>query len=417
MGYVLHSDGNAFYASIELLFRPSLRGKPVVVGGDEEARHGIVLTKNQLAKQYGVKTGVSLVEARRHCPGLVSLPPNYPLYLKYARLMREIYSEYSDKTEAFGLDESWLDISAIARTSRGAVQIAEEIRARIRRDLGITVSIGVSWNKIYAKLGSDYKKPDTVTLIDRENYNELVYPLPASDLLYVGPATSAKLENRFIRTIGDIVQAGPDKMKRLLGKVGEMLWIFASGNDTTPVADTGEEGMIKSIGNSSTFPRDLIDNENVKMAFYVLGESVAARLRENGFEVGTVQIHLRGSDLVSFERQMKLDRPTFISSELVDAAMRLFTRHYTWQRPLRSVGIRGTDLVPIGSRRQLSLFENEAQRDRRIRLEYATDYIRGRYGYFSLRRSSMLRDLSLTQLDAKKDNVIHPIGYQYSEAR
>lgn len=414
MGWLLHSDANSFYASVELLFRPALRSKPVVVGGDEEARHGIVLTKNIIAKRYGIKTGTSLMEARRQCPDLISLPPNYPLYLKYAGLLREIYSEYSDQCEAFGLDESWLDISPIAKTSRDAALIAEEIRARINKELGITVSIGASWNKPYAKLGSDYKKPDALTVIDKDNYEELVYPLPAADLLYVGPATSEKLGNRYIRTIGDIVKSGPEQMRRMLGKVGEMIWLFASGNDQTPVSNTGEEGMIKSIGNSSTFPRDLTTTEDVKMAFYVLAESVAARLREHGFECQTVQIQLRGNDLISFERQMKLDRPTFITGDLVAAAMQLFTKNYHWPRPLRSIGIRGADLSPDGSVAQLSFFEDEKQRDKRIRLEYAIDHIRNRYGYFSLQRGLLLQDKLLTRLDAKKENVIFPVGYQHT---
>ena len=413
MGWIAHSDANAFYASVELLFRPMLRNKPVVVGGDEEARHGIVLTKNQIAKKFGIKTGVSLVEARRYCPDLITLPPNYALYLKYAKLIREIYAKYTDKQEAFGLDESWLDISHIAKTSSDATMIANEIRARINKELGITVSIGVSWNKIYAKLGSDYRKPDALTLIDKDNYKEIVYPLPASDLLYVGPATAEKLGKRYIKTIGDIVNAGSESMKRILGKVGEMVWIFASGNDQTPVENIGVEGMIKSIGNSSTFPRDLIDADDVKMAFYVLSESVAARLRENGFEAGTVQISLRANDLTSFERQMKLRRPTFITGELVEAAIQLFMRNYHWQKPLRSIGIRGTDLRPIGSVTQLSLFENEEKRDRQIRMEYAIDYIRARYGYFSVQRGLMVGDKSLTSLDAKKDNIIYPVGYKY----
>jgi len=412
MGWIAHSDANAFYASVELLHRPALRDKPVVVGGAEESRHGIVLAKNQFAKEFGIKTGVSLMEARRHCPDLITLPPNYQLYLKYARMIREIYADYSHIQEAFGLDESWIDLSANATTSRDAVLLAEAIRARINKELGITVSIGLSWNKIYSKLGSDYRKPDACTLIDREHYKEIVYPLPASDLLYVGPATTVKLSRRQIHTIGDIVTVGPEHMKRLLGKVGEMIWTFASGLDLTPVHDSGNGGM-KSIGNSSTFPRDLVNDDDVKMAFYVLAESVAARLRENGFEAGNVQIYLRGNDLSSFERQIKLQRPTFITSELVNTAMFLFEQNYHWQRPLRSLGIRGTDLKPIGSAAQVSLFVNEAQRDRLIKKEYALDYMRRRFGYFSVQRGILLGDKHLADLDAKKDNVIHPVGYQY----
>lgn len=414
MRWILHSDINSCYASIELVFRPELRDKPVVVGGDEEARHGIVLAKNLIAKKFGIKTGVALVEARRYCPGLITLPPNYPLYLKYARIIREIYSEYSDAVEPFGLDEAWIDISPIASRERDAVMFANEIRARIFKELGVTVSIGLSWNKIYAKLGSDYKKPDAVTVITKENYKEIVFPLPASDLLYVGPATAEKLKRHGIRTIGGIAEAGRDNMlKRLFGKVGEMLWVFASGNDTSPVIPMGEEAIIKSVGNSSTFPRDLVNDEDVKMAFYVLAESVASRLREHGFLCKTLQISLRGDDLAGFERQMKLEQPTNLAGELVPAAMGLFRKNYAWQRPLRSVGIRGANLIPAGSPQQLSLFIDEQKQNKIIWLENTMDYIRDRYGYFSLQRAVLLQDRSLTGLDAKKDNIIHPVGYTY----
>lgn len=411
---IAHSDVNAAYASWELVFRPSLRDKPVVVGGDESARHGIVLAKNQIAKKFGIKTGVSLVEARRYCPNLITLPPNYPLYLKFARMIREIYSEYSDAIEPFGLDEAWFDLTGIATNEKQAIMIVKEIMARILKELGVTVSVGLSWNKIYAKLGSDYKKPAGLTVINKENYKQIVFPLPASDLLYVGPATAQKLEKHGINTIGELAQANRDyPIKRLFGKVGDMLLTFANGNDVSPVIPMGEEALCKSVGNSNTFSRDLVDNEDVKMAFYVLAESVAARMREGGFESKTLQISVRGNDLTSFERQMKLERPTNLASELVPAAMRLFTKNYFWQRPLRSIGIHGTDLMAAGSAHQLSLFTDEDHREKIVRLENAVDYIRNRYGYFSIQRALMLQDRRLTGLDAKKDNIIHPVSYTY----
>ena len=414
MGWILHSDINSCYASIELVFRPELRDKPFVVGGDEEARHGIILAKNLIAKKYGIKTGATLLEARRCCPTLISVPPNYQLYLKFSRIIREIYLEYSDVVEPFGLDEAWVDISHIASDSKEATMVAEEIRARIYKELGVTVSIGVSWNKPYAKLGSDYRKPDAVTVITPDNYKQIVYPLPASDLLYVGPATTKKLAAYNIRTIGDMVEAGERKfLKQLLGKVGTMLTIFASGQDITPVIPMGEEAIIKSVGNSSTFHRDLVDDNDIRIAFYVLAESVSARLREGGFECKTVQISLRGNDLFRFERQMKLDRQTNLASELVPAAMRLFKKNYHWSRPLRSVGIRGVDLSPIGSPQQLSLLVDERYRDKVIALENSVDYIRERFGYHSCQRALFLTDKHLSGLDARKDNVIHPVGYTY----
>ncbi|MCL2741665.1 MAG: DNA polymerase IV [Oscillospiraceae bacterium] len=412
--FIAHSDINSCYASIELVFRPDLRDRPVAVGGDEEARHGIVLAKNLIAKRCGVRTGNSLVEARRACPGLITLPPNYPLYQKYSMMAREIYSEYSYAVEPFGLDESWFDLTGVASSEGQAVAAVKGIMARISKELGVTVSVGLSWNKIYAKLGSDYRKPSGLTVINKENYREVVYPLPASDLLYVGPATTAKLSRYGIRTIGELARdENAELLSKALGKVGLMLIVFAAGRDVTPVADSGGSGVIKSVGNSSTFPRDLSCEEDVKMAFYVLAESVSSRMREGGFECGTVQISLRGSDLFGFERQRRLDRPTNVTSELVPAAMGLLRGGYSWQRPLRSVGIRGADLVPMDGPRQLSLLYDEGRRLRAMRLEDAVDHVRDRFGYFALQRALLLKDRRLTGLDAKKENVIHPVSYTF----
>lgn len=386
----------------------------MVVDGDEAQHHIIVLTKNQIAKNFGIKTGTALVESRRLCPGLVVLPPNYPLYLDYSRRVRAIYNDYTDQQEPFGLDESFLDVTHSTWFGSGE-QIAEEIRQRVKAEVGISVSIGVSYNKIFAKLGSDVKKPDAVTAISKVDFKEKVWPLPASDLLYVGPATTKKLNNRMIRTIGDIAKCEPKELKRFLGVIGEMLWTFANGYDNTPVMKTGEENVIKSIGNSSTFPRDLINNEDVRMAFWVLAESVAARLREHGFICETVQISVRDNKLFRFERQKKLERPTNLASELVQAAMELFTQNYTWSQPIRSIGIRGTDLMSENTHWQLSVFGNEDQRKKREILERTMDQLRKRYGYFSLHRGILLQDRGITSLDAKAENIIHPVSYNYSK--
>ena len=410
--YIIHSDLNSCYASIELARRPQLRDKPVAVGGSEESRHGIVLARNLVAKKYGVTTGNSLMEARRACPDLVTLPPNYNLYLQESQHARSIYSEYSDFTEAFGIDESWADISMLASSDHQAKLIADEIRRKIKREMGVTVSIGVSFNKIYAKLGSDYRKPDAITQITRENFKEIVFPLPAADLLYVGRQTAKKLNSNIIRTIGDIVEAGPERMRSVLNsKVGEMLWVFAAGMDTTPVAQVGDEGAIKSVGNSNTFSRDLVNNEDIYGAFWMLGESVASRLREGGFEAQTVEIYARGNDLASISRQQKLERPTCLASELVPAAMTLFRMRYDWSRPIRSLGIRGANLIPAGSIGQTSLFVSEELRLKRERKEQAIDYLRERFGYLSVQRAILMS--SDINHDAKSDNTIHPISYIY----
>ena len=255
---ILHSDMNNFYAGVECHHRPEIRSKPVVVGGDEEARHGIVLAKNNIAKAAGIKTGEALWQAREKCDGLIVIPPNYPLYIRYSRLARQIYSDYTPQVESFGLDECWLDVSG-----DDGVHIANEIRARIKKELGVTASIGVSFNKIFAKLGSDIKKPDATTVISKENYKEVAWPLPVEELLYVGPKTKQKLNKYGINTIGELAKTPESFLHSLLGKVGNVLYSFANGLDESPVKYSDERSCIKSIGNSTTTPRDLVNDEDV----------------------------------------------------------------------------------------------------------------------------------------------------------
>ena len=410
---ILHSDINACYVSIELLHRPALRGKAVVVGGDPEARHGIVLAKSELAKKHKIKTGMVLWQAKQACPGLIVLPPNYKLYIRFARMAREIYAEYTDQTEPFGLDESWLDVTGSAGLFGGGVGIAEEIRARFKKELGITVSVGVSFNKIFAKLGSDMRKPDAVTAVTREGFRDTVWGLPASDLLYIGPATERKLAALGIMTIGDVARCDPGILRHLLGKPGEILSVFARGEDETPVARMGGggDGLIKSIGNSVTCPRDLEHAGEVRMVMLALAESVAERLRDGGFECRGASIYVRDKDLLSTERQCLLPRPTCLASELADAGMRLFTNSYAWHKPIRSVGIRGFDLILGHGAAQLSMLVDERRRDKRMAIESTVDDIRERWGHFSIQRASALQDTRIAGIDAKHDHTIHPVGY------
>ena len=407
---ILHIDMNSCYASIECLHHPEIRHLPVAVGGDVEARHGIILAKNELAKRAGVKTGEALWQAKQKCPDLVIVPPHYQLYLRFSRMARAIYAEYTDRIEPFGLDEAWIDVTG-SGVFGDAVEIAETIRNRVKFELGITVSIGVSFNKIFAKLGSDYKKPDAVTVFGKDDYREKVWPLPVEELLYVGPATTRKLRARCIRTIGDLAQTDPSLLHSWLGKMGYVLHAFANGNDPSPVAPLGEEAIIKSIGNSTTTPRDLTCEEDVNIIFYVLAESVAARMRENGFRAKTVQISLRDTDLFSFERQCKLESPSCLASELHDAGMRLLRDHYRFRKPLRSVGIRGMDLVPIQTAMQLNFFEDPVRREKRERLEVAVDELRRRFGHAAVSRAVTMCDPSLGTINPKDDHTIHPVGY------
>ncbi|NLV15591.1 MAG: DNA polymerase IV [Syntrophomonadaceae bacterium] len=406
---ILHSDLNNFYASVECLYRPELRNKPVAVGGDPERRHGIVLAKNYLAKATGIKTGEALWQARQKCPGLMIVPPNFPLYLRFSRLTRGIYADYTDQVEPFGLDEAWLDVTGSTHLFGDGPQIADEIRERIKFELGVTVSIGVSFNKIFAKLGSDLKKPDATTVITRDNFRQVVWPLPAEDLLYVGRATKRKLANHGIATIGDIATSSPEFLRTFLGKWGEALWIFANGLDNSPVVRIGDESMVKSVGNSTTTPRDLVNDEDVSRVIYVLSESVAARLREGGLEACTVEIQVRDIELFSFVRRQKQPCPTNLSGEIHDAAMALFRANYSWEKPIRSLGVRGCDLVAADSQ-QPSLFD-DVQHAKLKKVENAVDHLRSRFGHFAVQRACLLNS-DLSNINPKEDHVIHPIGFK-----
>lgn len=295
MRTILHSDLNNFYASVECLRNPEIREKPVIVVGSKEDRHGIVLAKNMIAKQAGVKTGDVYWEAKQKCgKNLVEVQADFVAYLQVSRAVRKIYEDYTDRIEAYGIDECWLDVTASGIFGSGD-QIAETIRQRVKNELGLTVSIGVSWNKIFAKLGSDMKKPDAVTVITKENYKDKVWKLPVEELLYVGKATKRKLNRIGVMTIGDLARSSEKVLTGLLGKWGEYLYAFANGEDQSQVVPVGEEENVKSIGNSLTVYRDLKDDEDVKMVIYLLADSIAARMRESGMnKARTVHIYARG---------------------------------------------------------------------------------------------------------------------------
>lgn len=320
---ILHCDMNCFYASCEMAYNPKLQGKPIAVCGDPERRNGIVLTASYPAKWMGVKTGMPLWEAQQHCRDIIFVPAHYDLYTRYSGYTREIFLRFTDQVEPFGLDEAWLDCTASRSLFGTGEKIAKKISDTVKDELGITCSVGVSWNKVFAKLGSDYKKPDAITVISRSNWKDIVFPLPATDLLYVGSRTGKKLSNYCIHTIGDLATANPNFLKEKLGKIGPMLWGFANGLDTGTVAKyEGREAQapIKSIGNSWTTPRDLLTDEDVWIVLYLLSESVAARLRENHFRCRGVEVSLRDSSLFGFERQVKLPQPTMQEKDIAEAA-------------------------------------------------------------------------------------------------
>lgn len=380
-----------------------------MVGGDEAARHGIVLAKNDIAKRYKVVTGEALVVARQKCPGLVIVPAQYDKYIRMAQRLQELFLEYTDQVEPFGLDECWLDVTHSTHLFGTGEQIANTIRRRVWEELGVTVSVGVSYNKIFAKLGSDMKKPDATTVITREDYRQKVWPLPVSDLLYVGAATREKLRKSHIRTIGQLARMNPDILHGLFGKWGYVLWIFANGEDPAGVAAFDAKPVIKSVGNSSTTPHDLRTEQDVKITLYLMAESVAARLREYGYKCRTVQIYVRGNDLSSYERQGPLPWPCQDSEELFKVAWRLYRQNKS-RIPVRSLGVRACNLVEDGIT-QLSFLKDITDIQRHEQAERAIDDIRRRFGQLSVRRGVMLADLKLGNLNPKEDHVIHPVTY------
>jgi len=397
MRTILHSDCNNFYASVECVLHPELKGKPLAVCGSQELRHGIVLAKNEQAKAYGIKTGDAIWQARKKCPGIEIISPHHGLYGEYSHKMREIYYDYTDQIEPFGLDECWLDVTG---SQQNGVRIAAEIRRRARAELGITVSVGVSFNKVFAKLGSDLRKPDATTVITPENYKEKLWPLPIGDLLFVGKRTRQALGGRGLYTIGDVARADGTTLRALFGKSGDMLKAYALGLDDSPVARVGEYEPLKSIGNSTTTARDMMNPEDARAVLYGLCDSVAARLRENGVKCRMVSLWVRDNALSGFERQMMLPLPTNLSGELFQTSFALLQAHYDWRRPIRSLGVRTGHLIEEKQADQISLFPCE-RREKQEKLERTLDEICGQFGHGAVRRAVLLQDSSLDGGDIK----------------
>ena len=406
---ILHCDLNNFYSSVELVKHPELQGKPVVVAGDITKRHGIILAKSYEAKAYGITTGDALYEAHEKCPDLVAVDAHFEDYLYYSQRVKAIYERYSDQIESYGIDECWIDVTgSLSYFGCDAKTLADRIRKQVFEELGLTISVGVSWNKVFAKLGSDYQKPDATTVISKDNYQQLVWELPAQDLLFVGRSSAEKLYRQGIYTIGDIARSEASLMKQLLGKVGEMLWAFANGMDVSKVALSDYMREIKSVGNSITTVRDIYTEEEAKLVFYVLCESVAERLKRQGLEGRTISIYLRSWDLHSFTRQVTLDDPTDICEEIMEQVMILLHRHYAFKEPLRSIGLQVAQLKPKQRPVQLALMDDHKKRNRSRTIDQVMAAVRERYGHASIKRCSMLLERELTAFDPLHEHIIHP---------
>ena len=406
MRTILHADLNSCYASVECALHPEYKSVPLAVGGEKELRHGIILAKNELAKKAGVQTGEAIWQAQKKCPQLVVVPPHYELYKQYCEHARQIYMQYTDMVESFGPDECWLDVTGSLSLFGDGEHIANEIRKRIKEELDVTVSVGVSWNKVFAKFGSDYKKPDAVTVITPENYREIVWPCPVSDLLFVGSATARKLRNGGIYTIGDIAKSGLQHMKNALGKNGEALFFAANGQESAPVKKFYEAEPIKSVGNSTTPPRDMRNMNDARLVLYMLSDSVAKRLRTYGLACTGVQLYLRDVNLQTLERQKQFGRPVSTAYEICNAGLALLKSHWDFSIPLRSIGIRGINLVPAPKSVQMALFVDEKRIQNKEVLEVTADNIRARFGKESICRAVVLSDAVLGQPNKAAEVII-----------
>ena len=408
---ILHCDANAFYASVECLYTPSIRHRPVAVCGSVEERHGIVLTKNQIAKQFGVQTGEAIWQARQKCPDLICVPPDYALYIRFSRRMRRLYEEYSDRVESFGLDEAWTDLSTPGLTIRDGERIAHEIRLRVKRELGITVSVGVSFNKLFAKLGSDMKKPDAVTVISQDSFRDMVWPLPVGDLLFVGPATRRRLADMNVRTIGDLARFDAECLRGRLGKPGLVLKAYAAGLDRSPVMPADARMAIQSVGNSATPPHDLQTPADARCLYYLLAESVAARLRQEGLRARCVSLSMRSAELVTRSCQQTLPRATNLTGEIAQAAVQLFDGRFAGGFPYRSAGLSCSALTPDDAPVQLDFLGDEARRIKTERLESAIDGLRRRFGHQIVRRAVVLADGQYAQMNPREEHTVHPVPF------
>ncbi|MGM9607076.1 MAG: DNA polymerase IV [Oscillospiraceae bacterium] len=381
---ILHCDLNGFFASVELLSHPELRDKPVAVCGDPESRHGIILAKNEPAKRYGVKTAETIWQAKSKCPGLVLLPAHHGEYRKYSRLINDLYERYTDLVEPFGIDESWLDVTGSMHLFGGSGKaVADRLRREVRETFGLTISVGVSFNKIFAKLGSDYKKPDATTVITRENFREIVWPLPVTDLLFVGRSAAGVLAKYGVRTIGQLAAFDRTALSDLLGKQGEQLWQYANGLEHSPVAPAGTYVPPKSVGNGETFSRDLQGTDQLREGLRPLAEQVAERLRKHHMKCTALQLTIRDPHFRDICRQRPLNAPTCTALDLLRAALDILADCWPEDAPVRALTLTALSLVPEGqAAEQMDLFDASAprRRDKRETLERTMDQLRAKYG-------------------------------------
>ena len=409
--FIMHSDINHCFAQIHEMMYPQLKEIPMLVGGSEKKRNGIVLAKNLLAKNYGIKTAMTLRDALELCPHVLIIHPDYDAYKYYSEKVKDIYREYSDQVESFGIDEAWVDLSHSTKLFGSAVSIAQKIQQRVLDEIGITISIGLSFNKIFAKLGSDLIKPSGFVVIKKSNYRDIVFPLPVSDLLNVGPATTEKLNKIGIHTIGDLANSSLERINQLLGKNGDMVWAFANGLDYSDVNHQGFSRPPKSVGNSITTVKDITNRNQLKIVFQVLVESVASRLKDHNLVGKVVRISIRNSSLKSFSKQTTLVSSTNTSTTIIKAVLDLANDDRTFNEPIRSIGVVLSKLTSDNHATQLNLFYDANYYHKEKILDETIDKIRNKYSFEIIQRANVLEDRVLTNFNPKGSHTIFPVGF------
>lgn len=390
---ILHCDMNGFFASIELLDYPELRAKPMAVCGNPRSRHGIILAKNEIAKSYGIITAETLWQAKKKCPDLVTVPPHHEKYRHYSRLINRIYQKYTDQVEPFSIDESWLDVTGSGRLFGTGVEIADEIRREIKETYNLTLSVGVSFNKIFAKMGSEYKKPDATTEITRENFRDILWPMDIGELFFVGEVTAQKLRTCGIKTIGELAVSDRFMIMELLGKHGGEIYDYANGLDSTPVLRFDRLERMKSIGHGITFSRNISGMEEIRTAVVGLSDEVAARLRKNSVKAFGVKVDIKDPELKTISRQMQLDNPTNLTDRIAEASMEIIAKSWRSRNPIRMLTVTGINLCDENQAEQLSLFTAENIRnDASEKAERAMDDIRDRFGTDAIRFGSTIKN-------------------------
>ncbi|WP_206459567.1 DNA polymerase IV [Anaerovorax sp. IOR16] len=402
---ILHCDMNGFYASVELLSLPQLRNRPMAVCGNPDSRHGIILAKNEPAKAYGIVTAETVWQAKRKCPELVLVPPHHDQYKSYSNQINHIYHRFTDLIEPFSIDESWLDVTASTNLFGDGCEIADCIRRTVRKELGLTLSVGVSFNKIFAKMGSEYKKPDATTLISRENFKQILWPLPVGQLFFVGKATAEKLMATGIRTIGDLAIANRNVIHSLLGKLGDQLYDYANGLEDSPVARFCERQTLKSVGNSITFRRDLVGKSDIKKAVTALSDTVSSRLRNYKLQCWGVKIDIKDPYFKIISRQKQLYFATNLGEEIAKAAMELIEKNWNLFDPIRLLTVTAIHLEKEGEEEQLSLFAQENHdRKKQEGIERTMDAIRKKYGGSAITFGGLIHnDIGISYGEEKED--------------